>query len=87
MANAAVTQLLRRRDAVYNDLAALEPHRDRFFALLEYTHPGFVRTTFILTYYYCSCLLLLVRCASYVVCLKLFVIVVLRGPTSWAMMK
>ena len=86
MANAAVTQLLQRRDAVYNDLGALEPHRDRVFALLEYMLPGFVRTTFILTYY-CSCLLLLVCCASYVVCLKLFVIVVLRGPTSWAMMK
>ena len=70
MANAAITQLLQRRDAVYNDLRALEPHRDRFFALLEYMHPGFVRTTFILTYYYCSCLLLLVCCASYAVCLS-----------------
>ena len=46
-----------------------------FFALLEYMHPGFVRTTFILTYYYCSCLLLLVCCASYVVCCCLFKVV------------
>ena len=73
MVEAAVTQLLQRRDAVYNDLRALEPHRDRFFAHLEFMHPGFVRTTFILTS--CSCLLLLVCCASYVVCCCLFKVV------------
>ena len=56
-----------------------------FFALLEYMHPGFVRTTFILTYYYCSCLLLLVCCASYVVCLSCLLLLCseVQLPEQW----
>ena len=72
----AVRQLVQSRQRVLDDLEDLEPHRDRFFDLLQHVHPGFVRIVFSLTH--CSCLLLLVCCASYYVCLLFLFLIALR---------
>ena len=48
MVNEAVTQLLQRRDAVYNDLSALEPHRGRFFCSFRVHAPWICQNNFYL---------------------------------------